>query len=89
MYVLGLNQLPLAFWIVMTGALRGAGDTKGVMLIASLRVWLVFIPLCYLFILSLGLGVIGLWVAELSSFVIFDFIIYHRFRKMKWAKISI
>lgn len=89
MYALGLNQLPLAFWIIMSGALRGAGDTKGVMIIASMRVWLVFIPLCYLYIITLGLGVIGFWWAELSSLVIFDFIIYHRFKKMKWAKISI
>lgn len=89
MYALGLNQLPLAFWIIMSGALRGAGDTKGVMIIASMRVWLVFIPLCYLYIITLGLGVIGFWWAELSSLVIFDFIIYHRFKKMKWANISI
>ncbi len=89
MYIMGLNQIPLAFAIVLSGALRGAGDTRGVMVITSLRLWLLFIPLCYLFILTMRLGVIGLWYAELLSFMIFNIIMYRRFKQMKWASIDV
>lgn len=89
MYVMGLNQAPLAFWIIMSGALRGTGDTRGVMYIAGARLWLVFLPLCYMFILPLQGGIAGLWYAEISSFVIFNYIVYRRFRKMEWTKIAL
>lgn len=87
MYVMALNQVPLAFWIVMSGALRGSGDTKGVMIIASLRLWILFIPLCYLLIITLNLGVQGLWWAEFASFLTFNYIVYLRFKKLKGAEI--
>lgn len=89
MYVMGLNQAPLAFWIILSGALRGTGDTKGVMYIAGARLWLVFLPLCYLFILPLHVGIAGLWYAEISSFMVFNYIVYRRFKKMKWSQIAI
>lgn len=89
MYVMGLNQAPLAFWIIMSGALRGTGDTKGVMYIAGARLWLVFLPLCYVFTLPLHLGISGLWYAEISSFVLFNYIVYHRFKKMEWTQIAL
>lgn len=89
MYLIGLNQAPLAFWIVMGGALRGTGDTKGVMVLSSMRLWLLFIPLCYIFILATGFGVPGMWIAELSSFVVFNVIMFRRFKRMEWARIAV
>ncbi|AZR72825.1 MATE family efflux transporter [Anoxybacter fermentans] len=89
MYVMGLNQVPLAFWIVISGALRGAGDTRGVMIISSLRLWLMFIPLCYLFTIQLNFGIAGLWFAELSSFLVFNYIMHRRFKAKQWAKIAL
>lgn len=89
MLVMGLNQPFLNFMIVMSGALRGAGDTRNVMIITTLRLWMIFIPLSYVFIILLDQGVAGVWYAEIISFFIFCVVIFQRFRSKKWTKISI
>jgi putative MATE family efflux protein len=88
MKIAGINQAPLAFMIILAGALRGTGDTKGIMFITSARLWLVFIPLSYLFVLIFNNGVAGVWIAESCSFLIFSIIISKRFNKMRWAEIK-
>src|SRR6056297_1205901 len=85
--VAGFNQTPLAFMIIMAGALRGTGDTKGVMFITAMRLWLVFVPLTYLFTIYLKQGVSGVWYAEITSFVIFSIVIFKRFYAMEWTEI--
>ncbi|HKL12687.1 MAG TPA: MATE family efflux transporter [Halanaerobiales bacterium] len=85
--IAGINQAPLAFMIIMAGALRGTGDTKGVMIITAMRLWLLFVPLTYLFTILLNQGVTGVWYAEISSFVVFSFVIFKRFRAMEWTEI--
>ncbi len=86
--IAGFNQAPLAFMIIMAGALRGTGDTKGVMIITAMRLWLVFVPLTYLFTIYLNQGVAGVWYAEITSFVIFSIVIYKRFYAMEWTEIK-
>lgn len=88
MLFIGLNQLGLNFHIVMSGALRGAGDTKAVMIINTLRLWTIFVPLMYLFVLPMGRGIPGIWYAEMISFAIFGTQLFFRFRNRKWADIS-
>ncbi|ACL69684.1 MATE family efflux transporter [Halothermothrix orenii] len=87
--IAGFNQPLLAFMIIMAGALRGAGDTRGAMILTSLRLWTIFIPLSYVFAIILQYGVAGVWIAEISSFIIFSILINRRFKSMKWAKIKI
>lgn len=89
MIAAGINQPFLNPMIVMTGALRGAGDTKAVMTIVTLRLWLLFVPLTYLFIIPLHQGVKGLWFAETISFIIFIPIVFIRFKNQKWSAIEI
>src|SRR6056297_722230 len=86
--IAGINQAPLAFMIIMGGALRGSGDTKGVMMITAMRLWLVFVPLTYLFTILLNQGVVGVWYAEITSFSIFSLVILKRFKEMEWAQIK-
>ncbi|QZY54807.1 MATE family efflux transporter [Crassaminicella profunda] len=88
MWVAGANQPFLNFMIVMSGALRGAGDTKAVMTISALRSWLVYVPLSYVFTIPLKIGVAGMWLGEIISFFIFASILFNRFRKQKWAEID-
>lgn len=88
MRIAGLNQPLLAFMIVMGGALRGTGDTKGVMIITSLRLWLIFVPLTYIFVSYYNFGITSVWYAEITSFLIFTVIIYRRFAAREWANIA-
>ena len=86
--IAGINQPFLNSMIVLTGTLRGAGDTKFVMNIVTLRLWLIFMPLTYLFVIPLGQGVKGFWFAEIISFIIFLPIILTRLKNTKWSKIE-
>jgi len=86
--IVALNQAFLAFVIIMVGALRGAGDTKGAMYITIIRLWLIFIPLSYYLIVISNYGVAGVWIAEIISFLIIALIVLRRFLKMEWAEIE-
>ncbi len=87
--ILAINQPFLNFMIVMGGALRGAGDTRRLMLYTIARLWILFIPLSYLCIIAFDLGVTGVWYAEITSIVVFSTVIYKRFNSKKWASISV
>lgn len=88
MMIFSFNQPLLNFNIAMSGALRGAGDTSIVMRLTSLRLWLVFIPGTYFCIVVLKTGVVGLWYAEILSFLLFSFIMLKRFKSRRWADIE-
>lgn len=89
MIYMALNQPGLNYMIVMGGALRGAGDTYKLMIYTMVRLWGLFVPLSYLFILLLDQGVAGLWQAEIISILTTALIIYRRFHSKKWALLSI
>lgn len=86
---LALNQPGLNFQIVMGGALRGAGDTKILLFLTISRLWILFVPLSYLFIITFNAGVAGLWYAEIISILLFSALVFVRFRSQKWSKISV
>lgn len=86
---LALNQPLLNFMIVMGGALRGAGDTRRLMYYTIGRLWLLFIPLSYVFIVWFDAGVAGVWYAEITAIAFFSTLIFFRFRSQKWSTISV
>jgi len=88
-YVMAINQIFLNTYIVMSGALRGAGDTKSVMRITSLRLWTIFIPLSYIMVKYLSLGVSSVWYAEILSFFVFLLFLLRKFHQQEWAKIEL
>ena len=86
--IVALNQGFLAFVVIMVGALRGTGDTKGAMFITIIRLWLIFVPLSYYLIVVSDYGVSGVWIAEIASFIIISIVVLRRFLKMEWAEIE-
>ncbi len=62
-------QIPLALAIVLAGALRGAGETRWVMLTPVLGGWIVRLPLSYLFGYTLGFGLMGVWWSMMGDWV--------------------
>lgn len=65
--IVGLNYIPLAIMFIITGVLRGAGDTFASMLISFLTLWLVRLPLAALLAYQLGWGVSGAWWSIMLS----------------------
>ena len=61
--LMGVAQIPQQLSGVLNGALRGSGDTKAPMVVAAIGLWGVRIPLAFYFSRSLGMGIMGVWIA--------------------------
>lgn len=68
----------------LASALRGAGDTKFVMFVASASMFLFRVAAAYVFVYAFDLGVIGTWCAMVSDWVIRTVIFVIRFAHGKW-----
>ncbi|HUU44136.1 MAG TPA: MATE family efflux transporter [Acidobacteriota bacterium] len=77
-------QVPLAFALVLAGALRGAGETRWVMAIPFLGGWMIRIPLGYLFGYVLGFGLMGVWWMMLVDWIVRGVVITVKFSFMKF-----
>lgn len=84
--VMAFNQLFLTASIVMSGALRGAGDTSAVMWLTLFRLWLIFTPVSYLLIQYTSLEVASIWYAEVLSLSVNLLFLVIRFRSRRWAE---
>lgn len=58
-----LAQPLLAVFMVLSGALRGAGDTRPALVGTVVGRWLVVLPLAWWWALGAGMGVVGVWWA--------------------------
>lgn len=67
--LMAINQMALNFTIVMSGALRGAGDTRNIMIITVARLWLVFVPFSWFFIMDWNKPGEDAWYTEILSFI--------------------
>ncbi|PAB59887.1 MATE family efflux transporter [Anaeromicrobium sediminis] len=88
MIIAGITQPLFNLMIVLSGSLRGTGDTKSVTIITILRVWCISIPVFYILTIFLDRGLSGMWIGEIISFIVFIPVMFHRFRKQKWAKLE-
>jgi putative MATE family efflux protein len=66
---------------VLTGALRGAGDTRYPMYITTLGHWLIRLPLIVLFIGTFDLGLNGIWFAMIVEMLVRAILNILRFRR--------
>jgi putative MATE family efflux protein len=83
-YISMMSEPFMAIWVVLGGGLNGAGDTKGMMFIVGLIVWLVRVPLAYIFVILLGYGAASVWWSmNLSQFLMALFI-FRRYWQKKW-----
>ncbi len=86
LYISMLSEPFMAFWLVLGGALSGAGDTKGVMFIVTSCTWLIRVPLCYLLVVVLGFDAQAVWwMMNLSQFMAALFMV-RRYRQRKWLE---
>lgn len=87
LYICMICEPIMAWGVILSGGLNGAGDTKGVMIIVALSVWLVRIPLCYLFGVLFAFGAVAIWWSMNASLVVQAIFISRRYFKKKWLAI--
>lgn len=75
--------------VTMGNALTGAGDMISVMTINIASLWLVQLPLCYLFSQPLGWGPVGLWVGLALANLANALAMTWRFNQGRWKTLKV
>lgn len=87
--VMALGQPAVAVSFVLAGGLRGAGDTRFPMLNTTVGMWLIRLPLAWLFVSVFGWGLSGAYAA----FVVGPFVeattAYLRYRTGNWQHLKV
>lgn len=86
--IVGLSQIPLAFNFVLSGALRGAGDSKRTLRINLISLWLVrIIPA---FVLSwIFHDIMWVYIAMISDTFVKALFLWRAFDQGAWEKIKV
>ena len=82
-------QLFDAIAIVMGGALRGAGDTRWMLMITFVTAYVVFIPLATTFAFYFDGGALGAWIGAAAYIVVLSCFMWWRFHSGRWRAINI
>jgi putative MATE family efflux protein len=86
--IVGLSQIPLAISFVLSGALRGAGDSKRTLKISLTSLWLVrIIPAIVL--TWYFEDVIWVYIAMISDTFVKAFFMWRAFDKGEWKRIKV
>ena len=84
LYISMMSEPFMAWGMILAGGLSGAGDTKSVLLRVSLSLWLVRIPLSYLFVILLGWGATWVWWSMNLSQIVQALWISKRYFTKRW-----
>lgn len=87
-YISMVSEPFMAIWVVIGGALNGAGDTKGLMVVVGLVVWVVRVPLTYIFVILIGYGPESVWWTMNFSQFLMALFIMRRYWQKKWLVYS-
>jgi len=86
--IVGLSQIPLAFNFVLSGALRGAGDSKKTLKINLTSLW--FVRIIPAFLLSWYFeNIIFVYLAMISDTFVKAIWLWITFNKGEWQKIKV
>jgi len=86
--IVGFSQIPLAFNFVLSGALRGAGDTKRTLKINLISLW--FVRIIPAFLLSWYFeNIMFVYLAMISDTFVKAIWLWITFNKGEWQKIKV
>lgn len=84
-----LIQPSLGWYFVLSGALRGAGDTRFVLLAQAASIWLVRLPLASRLGLTFDMGLAGVWAGMILDMVSRAALLTVRFRGGAWKRLKV
>jgi putative MATE family efflux protein len=86
--IVGISQIPLALNFVLSGALRGAGDSKRTLRINLTSLW--FVRIIPAFVLSYYFNsILFVYLAMISDTFVKGFLLWRAFDKGEWQKIKV
>lgn len=89
LFTAGWGQIGFATAMIINGALRGAGDTRTVMILSFVPLFLYRVPVVYLVGYVLEWGMVAVWTVLSIDLLIRGVIVFTRFMHGGWAKIRI
>ena len=89
LFVFAFAMPGLAVSLSLGGALRGAGDTRAVLLIMAGTTCIIRLVPAYLLAITFGLGVPGAWVAAVLDINTRAVLMFLRFRQGRWKQIKV
>lgn len=84
-----VEQIPIAIAMVVSGALKGAGDTKGPFKIALVTNLAVRLPVIFIVVFVLKLSVVYVWWATAIQFIVEATLMIIRYKRGNWKSIKI
>jgi putative MATE family efflux protein len=87
--IVAFSQPFFASAMVLSGALRGAGDTRWPLIFAIIGMWAVRLSLAYTLVLGFNLGLVGAWIAMVIDLGIRGTMMFFRFKNGKWKDIKL
>ena len=85
--VMGIGQAPQAIAFVLSGALRGAGDTRATLVGGLIGTVGIRVGISFLMGIVFGLGFLGIWTAWICDWIARSLIFVIRFRSKHWERI--
>jgi len=89
LFIVAINQPIQASQLILSGALRGAGDTKTVALSTLVGILIVRPITSIIAVKVLHLSLVGAWAAVIIDQLLRSVITYARFGSGKWEKIRV
>jgi len=89
MRVMGICTPFIAVAMILTQALFGAGNTRFVMIVELILHFTCLVPLAWLFGITLGFGLMGVWGAAVAYVLLLAFIMSFKFKSGDWKNITI
>lgn len=87
--IAALEQPTIAVTYVLSGALRGAGDTRWPMYVTTFGFWVARIPLVYFLIVVLGMDITAAWLVTATDFLIRSLVLWRRFTGRQWQQVKL
>ena len=87
--LIGCAQPIQAEQFIISGGLRGAGDTRFSAMVTAVTVLLIRSGLATLTIRVLGWGLWGAWIAMLCDQIVRTLLMYYRYNTGKWAQMAL
>lgn len=84
-----LEQPSLAVLMVLSGAVRGAGDTRTPMWVSAAGVLLFRVPVVYLFAITFGWGLAGVWLGTALDWATRAVLMAWFYRRGRWKAIRL